>query len=136
MSGVRAVRYLLANSGPLLAIVPATSIFSSVVPLKSALPAISVTQVSGQERLTVKMAEASPHRTERITVTVLVPDSQGYLVQQQLLDLVRAAVVRGAGIVNGVHLDAILPDGVGPDIFDQDTGISSQSRDFIVRYHA
>lgn len=135
MSGVAAVRYLLAQATAVTSVVPAVRIFGGVIPLSTTLPAISVLQVSGEERLTVKMAETSPLRTERVQVTVDVPDSSGYPILKELMDRVRAAVVRGAGVVNGVHLDGILPDGQGPDIFDADTGVFSQSRDFLVRYH-
>jgi len=130
MSGVSVIRALLVASSGLTDIVPATKIFAGVVPLKTAVPAISVGQVSGTENLTVKMA-TRPMRVERVQVTV---EAASYKQQKEVLELVREACVRGSGNVNGVTLDSILPDGEGPDFMDHDTKVYFQSRDFIVKW--
>lgn len=141
MSGVSAVRYLLANNGPLTAVVPAAKIFAGVVPLNTVLPAISVTQVSGVPNLTVAMTEAGKIQTERVQVTVLVkgaqatPPGTGYGGQKSIMRLVLAALPNQSGTVNTVKVDSILPDGEGPDLFDDASGVYEQGRDFIVRFH-
>lgn len=141
MSGVSAVRYILANNAALLAVVPSGKIFAGVVPLNTALPAISVTQISGVPHLTVAMTEAGKIQTERVQVTVLVkgpaanPPGLGYAGQKSLMRLVLAALPNQSGTLNTVKVDSILPDSEGPDLFDDATGVYEQGRDFIVRYH-
>lgn len=129
MSGVSAVRYLLANNGPLVAAVPAAKIFVGVVPLNTALPAIGVTQVSGSPHLTVAMTEPGKLHTDRVQVTVLTK-----VYQSSISALVLAALPNQSGTVNGVKVDSILPDGVGPDLFDDASTVYERSRDFIVRW--
>jgi hypothetical protein len=66
MSGVVVAWYVLKTNAALIAEVPAARIFSGPIPLNTALPAIGLTQVSGAERLTVRMTETSRHRTDRV----------------------------------------------------------------------
>lgn len=131
MSGPAVIRYLLANAAPVTAQVPATRIVSGLLPMKTALPAISVTQISGVERLPVDMPASGRFRTDRVQVTVL---AKTYPSAKTILELARAACANVAGTVNGVAVDSILPDGVGPDFQDADAEICEQSRDFLVRW--
>lgn len=142
MSGVAAIRYLLANSVPLTAVVPAARIKAGELPLKTVLPAISVTQISSVPRLTVAMTETSRLHTERVQVTVMVkntdgePAGSGYPSLRSILRLVLAACPNTCGTVNGVHLDSVLPAEEGPDIPDMEMSFITGSRDFIVKLHA
>lgn len=132
MSGVAVIRFLLATSAPILAYpVPATRIYAGVIPLGTALPAIGITEVSGVERLTVSMLDPRRLRTERVQVTVLAGT---YPAQKTLLALALAACGNRAATVNGVSVDSILPEGEGPDLSDEASGIREQSLDFIVRW--
>lgn len=132
MSGVAVLRYLLANDAPLVAVVPATKIFAGAIPLGTAVPAIGVAQISGVERPTVAMAAgAKRHRTDRVQVTV---EAGTYASQKSLLELVRTACGHQTGTLNGVDLMSVLPDGQGPDFYDADARIYSQSCDFLVSW--
>lgn len=130
MSGVSAVRYLLANNAALIAVVPAAKIFVGVVPLNTVLPAIGVAQVDGVPHLTVAMTESGKLQTDRVQVTVMTKT-----YQTSISALARAALANLSGTVNGVKVDSLLPDGEGPDLFDDAAVIYERSRDFIVRWH-
>ncbi|HSW83537.1 MAG TPA: DUF3168 domain-containing protein [Usitatibacter sp.] len=132
MSGVSAIRFILANNSALTAAVPAANIFVGTVPLNTVLPAIGVTKISGVPNNTVAMTESGRIQTERVQVTLLAKTSTDQLVIGRLI---RAAVPNRSGTVNGVHVDSILPDSDGPDLDDDTTSILENSRDFIVRWH-
>jgi hypothetical protein len=137
MSGVSIIRYLLANNGDLTAVVSAAKISAGVLPLNTALPAISVTKVSANQHNTVSMSSIAYDCDERVQVTVLTKSSSsvsGYAQQQQILNLVRAACPLSLGLVNGFDCQGVLPDLEGPDLFDQNVGVHSQSQDFMVSY--
>ena len=131
MSGTSVVRYLLANNGPVIAAVPAAKIFVGVVPLNTVLPAIAVQEITGQERLTVSMAESNRLRTDRVQVTVM---ALTYTLQTSILALVRTALANQHATINSVAVLDILPDTRGPDFFESDTLIYLQTQDFIVRW--
>jgi hypothetical protein len=130
MSDVKAVRYLLANSAPLVAVVPAAQIVAGVLPQGTALPAIAVSHVSTVRQHLVA-ATATQLCISRVQVTVL---ASTYPSQKDVLALVRAALPRSRGTVNGVNVDSILHDLDGPDFRDDEAGVFMGSADFIVRY--
>lgn len=131
MSGTAIIRYLLANDAGLIAVVPAARIMSGVLPLLTTLPAIGVMQISGVPRLNIAMGTAAKLVTDRIQVTV---EATTYVQAKSILALVRAACPVSRGTVNGVYCDSVLPDMEGPDFFDYETSIYSQSQDFIVKF--
>ena len=131
MSGVIAIRYLLANNAPLLAVVPAAKIMAGVIPIETVLPAIAVNHISTVERNTVAMNSAKVMATERVQVTV---QAKSYADQKSILDLVRKACPNTHATVNGIEVDSILPELAGPDLHDYDLGIFLQSRAFIVKF--
>jgi hypothetical protein len=140
VSGVAAIRYLLAHNNPLLAVVPTERIMAGDVPLGTPLPAISVTQISSVPRLTVSMIEPKKMHIDRVQVTVLVrdqegdPQGDGYPGLRSLLKLVLAACPNTRGTVNDVSLDSVLPDIEGPDLSNAAESLLSGSRDFIVKF--
>lgn len=129
MSDVKAVRYLLANNATLIAQVPAARIMAGPLPQGTAVPAISVTHVSTVRRHAVA-ATAKEVCTSRVQVTVL---ADTYPMQKSILTLVRAALPRSRGTVNGVNVEAILIDSEGPD-FTDDAGLFIGSHDFTVTF--
>ncbi len=131
MSDVKAVRYLLAHDSALLAAVPEAKIMAGAIPLGTELPAICVNHISTMERNTVSMTDAGVMATARVQVTV---QAKTYPDQKAILDLVRKALPNMRGSVNGVAVDSILPDIVGPDLRDDEAVIFMQSRDFIVKF--
>ena len=131
MSGVIAIRYLLANNVALTAVVPATKIMAGVIPIATVLPAIAVNHISTVERNTVAMTSAKVMATERVQVTV---QTKSYSEQKSILELVRKACANRRASINSIAVDSILPEGAGPDLRDDDLGIFLQSRDFFVKF--
>lgn len=128
MSDVKAVRYLLANNAPLIAVVPASRISAGALPQGTALPAISVTHVSTVRRHMV--AQTVEMCTSRVQVTVM---ASTYPLLKSTQALVRAALPRSRGTVNGVRVDSILTDADGPDFTDE-AGLHIGSLDYIINY--
>jgi hypothetical protein len=131
MSDVKVVRYLLANSAPLTAVVPAAKILAGVIPQGTVLPAIAISHVSTVRRKTVERS-ATEHCTARVQVTV---QAKSYPQQKAILALVRAALPRTRGMINGVDVDNILCDIDGPDFIDTEADIYMGSSDFIVTFN-
>ena len=97
---VQVVRTLLAAHAPLLAVVPGARIFAGVIPQGTAAPAIAVTHVStGRPQM---VGAASGLAVSRVQVTVM---AASYDSQKAVLALVRAALPRSRGSVNGVAVD-------------------------------
>lgn len=142
MSGVQVIRHLLANSAAVTAVVPATRITAGDLPINTTMPAIAITQISGMPRLTLAMTEPNRLNTDRVQVSVLfkgsaaTPAGTGYPGVKALLVLVIAACPNQNGTINSVGVDSILPDIVGPDLQDDDSGLFSQSVDFIVKWRS
>lgn len=133
MSGVAVICHLLANAAAVTARVPADRVFHGDAPLRAALPALSVKQISGTPRNTLAMVEPGRLMAERVQVTV---NAKTYDDQKAILALAIAACPNQRGTVNGVALESILPDQQGGDDFDQDAAIYAQTQDFIVRWRA
>jgi hypothetical protein len=131
MSAVKVIRYLLANSAPLIAAVPAAKIMAGVIPIETVLPAIAVSHISTVEGNTVAMNGATVLATSRVQVTV---QTKTYAEQESILELVRKACPVSRATINGVIVDSIIPDIAGPDFRDDEAGIFMRSRDFIVRF--
>ena len=131
MSSVAIIRALLVAHAPLLVSVPEARIKAGVLPLGTALPAISVMQISGRDRNIVAPV-ATVRVTDRVQVTVLAPD---YLVQKSVMKLVRKACRDQRGTVGGYPAVLVLTDGQGPDGLTADgAGICVQTQDFIVSF--
>lgn len=131
MSGVAAIRYKLANDATLTAQVSADKIVAGTLPLGTQLPAISVMSIDGVPRTTVAMPGTARFITERVQVTVL---ATGYPEKMAILELVRKALPLSKGEYNGVKVDSIIPDTLGPDFDDVADGVYERSRDFMVRW--
>jgi hypothetical protein len=129
MSGVAIARALLAANANLLAVVPATRIMAGILPINTALPCISILQISATPRVTVKVDEGDKLITERVQVTV---EASTYPQQKQIMELVRDAMPLSRGTVNGFACDSVVPDSEGPDIFDPDLPAYIQSMDFMI----
>lgn len=132
MSGVSVVRYLLANDSTLTATVPEARIKAGILPIKTTLPAISITQISGN-RIDVIKHGSNEHITERVQVTVL---GTTYPQQKTILGLVKDALPATRGTVNSILVDSIEQDFTGPDLYNDDPVIYEQSVDYFVKYIA
>lgn len=127
---VSAVRYLLANNASLIAQVPATRIMAGILPQGTTLPAISVTHISttyGQQ-----LSGQSSWNESRVQVTVI---ASTYVQQATVMLLVKAAVPRNRGTINGVKVECILREFDGPDFTDADAGFYMQSIDYKVLFN-
>ena len=131
MSGVAIVRYLLANNANLVAAVPASRIKAGVLPLDIALPAISVSEVSGEEHNNVAMDFDTTLITSRAEVLV---KATTYPSKKSILELVRKALPNTSGTVHGFVVDSIIPEATGPDDDDADLTIYTQGKKFAVRF--
>lgn len=136
MSGVAVIRYLLANAATLTSDVAATKIRAGVLPIGTLPPAISVTQINSDPRLTVDMVTTGRMHTDIVRVTVLVADEngRGYPSLRSILAKVLAACPHTRGTVSGIKVDSILPGPEGPDIPSDQPSQLSCTRDFIVRW--
>lgn len=130
MSAVYVVRYLLANSMAVTAIVPATSIFSGDIPQKTPIPSILITQVSGNP-LNFIRNNSRQTQTDGIRVSVSAHD---YATVKSLMPLILAAVRGQRGTVNGFSVIDIRPDFQGPDFYDSLLNVHTQNRDLLVRW--
>lgn len=131
MSDAKAVRYLLANNAALTAVVPSAKIVAGLVPQGTVMPAVAVSHVSTVRRNTVKR-EDKTLCTSRVQVTAM---ATSYPQQKQICALIRAALPRTRGAINGVQVDDILQGTEGPDFRDDDLGIYMQSLDFMVTHY-
>lgn len=131
MSGVAIARYVLANAAAVTAQVPAARIFIGNIPTNTALPAIGIMHISGTERDTVALSEASRYRMDRVQVTV---HAATYGSKVAILELARTALSPKRGTLNGYDVDSILQAGEGPDFDDEAAKVYERSRDFMVRW--
>ena len=142
MSGVSIIRSLLVANSAVTDIVPTSSIRKGVVPLGTALPAIAVTQITDVPVNNIRINEARKMYVARIQVTALfqgpttVSGTTGYDGLDAMMKLIKAACPSQRGTVAGVSVDPIVPEGEGPDMYNEQTKIHARSRDFIVRYIA
>lgn len=133
MSGVAIVTSILAANAPLTATVPAASIYGGLLPPGWTVPAITARQISGVQRTTVAMSEATKLMFERVRLNI---HAASYAQQKAVLALVRTACANRNGTVAGFDLDSILPAGEGPDDLSPDPMVFEQSIDFMVRWRS
>ena len=131
MSGVAVINYLLSNNAALTAVVPAAVIFSGIAPVGTQLPAISIAQVSGVEFPQVNRETTGNLITERVQITV---HGETYPQKKQIIKLIRQALPKTRGTVDGVDVDSITPDIEGPDMEFVDPEMHDQSVDYMVKY--
>ena len=130
MSGVAVIRYLLANNAPLVAVVPASKITAGTVPMNTALPAISLRQISGNDDRVISRA-ANSLITDRVQVTAL---TETYSEQKTILNLIRDALPGTYGDINGVLVDSLTQESTGPDLEYEEPKMYEQSVDYLIRY--
>ena len=130
MADIKVVCHLLINNAPLIAVVPAAKIYSGVIPQGTPLPAISISHVSTVRRHPVA-GTATELCTARVQVTA---QAASYTQQKSVLALVRGALPRTRGTVNGIVVDSLMHEIDGPDFRDDDAGIFMGSVDYIVKF--
>lgn len=135
MSGVAVIRSLLAANSNVIAVVPAARILGGDLPLNTAMPAISVTLISGMPHRTIGINETPQMRADRVQVTIYrkaPPADDGYPGLDSLMTLVRSACPNVRGTYLGIEVDSITPDLEGPDLPMPDLALFTRSMDFMV----
>jgi len=138
MSGIVAIRYLLANDAELTAVVPSSRIKPGNLPLKTLLPAISLRQISSVPQNLINTNDPNRVHTDRVQVTAHFNDPSGatagtgYPGLKAAMKLILAACPSQYGSINGVQVHSIQPQFEGPDF--QDESIHTCSRDFMVKW--
>jgi hypothetical protein len=107
-------------------------VYPSHLPQNTVMPAITVQVVSGMESPVIDAQAGQSLVMSRIQVTVMGKD---YKQLKDLVEAVRLACLYKSGLIAGVRVLAILRDGVGPDLRDDDLDLYLQSIDFMVRHY-
>ena len=128
----KAIYSLLKNYAPLTAIVPVAKIYSSIIPQDAVLPAIAYSHISTVENTTIDANSAYGLVTSRIQVSVATKD---YPQLKDIISLIRKACNYNRGTINGVIVNSIVRELIGPDLRDDESKVYFQSIDFRVVYH-
>jgi len=131
MDAVAIMRELLLAHAPLTALV-GDRVIAGTVPLSQVDPvAIGLTEISRNEADTVARSGPKTLVTARVQVTVY---AQTYRAMKEALSAARLGSGVFTGLIAGVQVRSVLRDSVGPDLSDEEPGISEQGRDFMVTY--
>lgn len=128
---IAGVWHLLKTNAALIAVVPAASIYSGVIPHGIATTCIGLNHISSVRHRTTNSG-VDEFCTSRVQVTV---HADLYETLPAVLALVRAALPKRPGTVNGCAIDSILIDGEGPDFRNDAAGIYMRSQDVLVRWN-
>jgi hypothetical protein len=131
MTGVDIVGSLLRGDELLTQTVPATRIKAGALPDGVTLPALLIRLVSSVERQPLKRG-ATTRTVDRVSVTVRAPN---YLVQGEMIEMVKACCAGRFGDVGGGSSVSILTAGTGPDVIGPAASFE-QTQDFRVSFDA
>lgn len=130
MDGVAIARALIVADADVVALVPASRIVAGVVPMGSALDAISITRISSVDR-NIPAPGAARRVTERVQVTALAAT---YPRQKAVLRAVKRALADFVGTAAGMTEVTVQTDHAGPDFMDDEASIYAGTQDFFVGY--
>ena len=128
MSDVKVIRHLLANDAALTAVVPPDRIASDLAQDVD-LPAIEVSHITGNYDQSIAGNDDLCNARVQVTVHARTRPSQ-----KAIQGLVRQALPRMRGVVNGVMVESLVKDVIGPDLRDDAIGSFIGSQDFIVTH--
>lgn len=132
MSATVIMRALLLACSQITDLVPAARVFiGTTITAATPLPAILITDISGNEISTV--ARRRPFTTIRARVQLTVY-AKNYPEQEAVLLACKLGQGVHTGIVGGYHVNAVEPMGVGPALPPGDDKIFERSRDFMVTF--
>jgi hypothetical protein len=131
MSDVKVICHLLTNNAPLNTVVPAAKIYSGVIPLGTAAPAIGISHIS-TIRTHLIAASGTELCRSRVQVTVMAAN---YPNQKAILKLVRSALPNVSGAISSVDVDSLLHEIDGPDWYDDASGLCAGSIDYMVMFN-
>lgn len=132
MSGPAIVRGLLAASAPMIAVVPARSIIPGVVPQKTTLPCIGITETFASDHKTVDGHRGGPVKvTSLCQITVMAAN---YVDCKEAMALARAALRDFVGTIGDFQAVTCSLEGKGPD-FETDAGFCAQTQDVRITFN-
>ena len=131
MSAEAAVNALLTAAAGVTALV-STRIYPTIAPEGTAPPLVVVELVSNVREPRIDAASASHLATSRIQLNLVAAD---YVTIKALREECIAACQFQRGVIGGVTVVAILPDGDGPISYDPGTGLYHQPADLMVTFH-
>lgn len=125
----RVVMALLKADATLVALVPVGRMHQGFIPQGSALPALSLRNISDNDRQTISGNEATVMETGRIEVTVAAKD---YPTKERLIGAVRKACENKRGVINGITVNNVRNAGLGPDLDNEEASIFGRSIDLMI----
>ncbi len=131
MSAEKVIFALLEAHAPLITFV-ADRIYAGSIPQDSTLPAIAYDHVSTIELTTIDANSEYALVSSRIQVTVATKD---YPQLKNIISLIRKACNYKRGTINGVIVNSITRELIGPDFKSEDQSLYFQTIDFKVLYH-
>lgn len=129
MSAEKVIYNLLSNNVALNAVVPASRVYASIIPLGTALPAIAYMLISNVEETSIGMT--TNRLRSRVQITIA---AKTYPSVKQIVDLVVSACNHKQGTFNGIQVDSVIKDVVGADFRDDDEGIFYSTVDFRIAH--
>lgn len=130
----KAIVAMMNAHAPLIARVPLARIFPSIIPLGATLPAIAYGMVSDFEQTAIELATLKRRARIQVTVAVKGTSATDYKAMKEIIDLVLAACNNKRGTFGSVTIDSCIKELLGPDVRDDEAGISYQSVDFRIAY--
>ena len=132
MRAEKVVVALLKAHAPLLALVSESGIHAGTIPQGQPLPALAYSHISSVEHQTLGGWEATAGVSSRVQITAA---AKSYPVLKTVLDEVRRACNNKRGHIAGVQVLNVRRAGVGPDFDSPETGVHSQSIDFMILFN-
>lgn len=130
MNAVLVIRALLIAHAPVTAIV-GQRVHAGIVPAGTLFPMVHIKEISRAERHTVGLDGQYVMVTARVQVTAI---AKSYSEQKALLQAVKLGPGAHTGVIAGLNVRSITREPVGPDLYDSETDIYEQSRDFKVTF--
>lgn len=124
MSGVSVIRYRIANTAGVTALVSSSRIMAGPLPEGTSLPAISVSEISA-------VPDVGTLWIDRVQVTVF---ARSYVEMRAVMAAVEA-VTYPRGTINGFNVDSVHDDAYGPDGFDDVLLAHFKPRDYRVLWN-
>jgi hypothetical protein len=134
MNAEKALFAMMKAHAPLTAQIPSARMYPSVIPLNATLPALSYSLISDLEQTAVGLTTIKNRARVQVTIAVKGVTATEYGQAKALLKLVEDACNHRQGTYNGVYVDSCIKELVGPDLRDDEAGITYQVIDFRIAY--
>jgi hypothetical protein len=134
MNAEKAILAIMKAHAPLTAQIPLARMYPSVMPLNATLPALSYALISEVEETSVGLTTLKRRARVQITLAVKGLTASDYGRAKELRKLIEDACNHRQGTYNGVYVDSCIKELVGPDLRDDEAGITYQVIDFRIAY--